>query len=207
MSAAAETTTGAGVQAPGLASIVRAAQDRLAHAVHVGQLRDDPLCAALEAISVSLDAQLRLHDASIGQVREAREPLDPAAVEQLQTAAVTGAERRAANLARAHNWRTIMIAAAVLVGGVVAGVAGGYWFGRNARTATAAEIATTAFRDGPGVAADWLRIMRSNDIEAVLASCTGKAVLIVGGRRACGAGLWLDEVNPGAPAVVVTTNR
>ena len=70
---------------------------------------------------------------ALGSCARHGRPLDPAAVEQLQTAAVTGAERRAANLARAHNWRTIMIAAAVLVGGVVAGVAGGYWFGRNAR--------------------------------------------------------------------------
>lgn len=119
MSAAAGKTIGQRAHVPDLASIVRAAQGRLAHAVHVGQLRDDPLSAALEAIGVSLDAQLRLHDASIGQMREAREPLEPAALVRLEEAAATGADRRAAALARAHNWRTIIIAAAVLVGGIV----------------------------------------------------------------------------------------
>ena len=47
------------------------------------------------------------------------QPLEPAALVRLEEAAATGADRRAAALARAHNWRTIIIAAAVLVGGIV----------------------------------------------------------------------------------------
>jgi hypothetical protein len=177
-----------------LAGNVRGAQERIARAIRVGEMRGDPLCDVLEAISTSLGVQLQLHEAA---AERAQLPVDPAALVRLEKAAATGADRRAAGLARAHNWRTVSIATAVLIGGIVAGAAGGYWAGRHSQIATGAGIAAAAFLDGPTAADAWLRLMLANDVRLMLNTCTGPAVVAVGGRRACGVGVWLDPAaNP-----------
>ena len=80
-----------------LAGDVREAQERIARAIRVGEMRGDPLCDVLEAISTSLGVQLQLHEAA---AERAQLPADPAALVRLEEAAATGADRRAAKLAR-----------------------------------------------------------------------------------------------------------
>ena len=109
-------------------------------AVLIGKLQDDPLADLVEAMAQALGVQHEIHRASVLQYRqasahleeqlraalqEARQPLDPAALVRLEQAAVTGADRRAAQLARAHNRRTMLTAvtavvAALLVTGAAA---------------------------------------------------------------------------------------
>jgi hypothetical protein len=185
---------------------VTAAQQRMARAVLVGRLQGDPLADLVEALSQALGVQHEIHRAGVHQQREAsshleqqlraaieesRQPIDPAALVRLEEAAVTGADRRAAELARTYNWRTVVIAAAVLVGGVMAGTVGGVLMDRRFQVATEAAITTEAFSDGPAAAAAWLNLMRSNDVVSTLATCAGKTV-VADGRRACGVAIWLD---------------
>ena len=202
---AAVTATPQAAEHGDLAESVLEAQERIARAIRVGDMRGDPLCDVLEALSTSLGVQLQLHEAA---AERARLPVDPAALVRLEEAAATGANRRAAVLARAHSRRTIIIATAVLVGGIVAGALGGVLAERHAQLATEAGITTEAFSDGPAAAAAWLNLMRSNNVATVLKDCVaGKAPLVVvGGRKACGVGVWLDPAPQGAPAMV-STNR
>jgi hypothetical protein len=199
---------------------VRHAQAELERAVREGNLTKDPMRFALGALAVTLGAQHQLHVDNVRQLRAvvadveqqmsaaievARQPVDPTAIKRLETAAATGAARHAAELARAHRWRTIVIAAAVLVGGVVAGAAGGVLAERHSQIATEAGITAEAFSDGPAAAAAWLNLMRANDVVGTLATCTGKSVVVADGRRACGVAMWLDPpLNP-APRTAPTS--
>ena len=167
---------------------VRHAQAELERAVRDGNLAKDPMRFPLGALAVTLGAQYRLHVDNVRQLRAvvagveqqmsaaievARQPVDLKAIKQLETAAATGADRRAAELARAHNWRTIIIAAAVLVGGVMAGAVGGVLADRHFQIATEAGITAEAFSDGPAAAAGWLNFMRSNDARSGSAGVRG----------------------------------
>ena len=64
-----------------LAGDVREAQERIARAIRVGEMRGDPLCDVLEAISTSLGVQLQLHEAAL---ERAQLPIDPAALVRLE---------------------------------------------------------------------------------------------------------------------------
>jgi hypothetical protein len=187
--------------------------------VLVGKLQNDPLADLVEAMAQALGVQHEIYRASVRQQREAsahldrqlraaiedaRRPIDPSALVRLEEAAATGADRRALKLVRAHNWRTVVIAALVLVGGVVAGALGGVLMDRRVQLATEAGITTEAFSAGPTGAAAWLNLMRSNDVIGTLATCTGKAVVVADGRRACGVAVWLDPPPNPAPKTAPT---
>ncbi len=95
---------------------------------------------------------------------------------------------------------TALIAAAVLVGGILGAFAGGYWWGNSSAQAAIRETETglqAAFNDGPKAARDWLDLMTWNDPENALAQCSGNAVSVQHGRRACGVPLWIEK--PVAP--------
>ena len=91
---------------------------------------------------------------------------------------------------------TALIAAAVLVGGILSAFAGGYWWGSSSAKAAIHETEAglqAAFNDGPEAAHDWLDLMIWNDPETALAQCRGDAVSIQDGRRACGVPLWIEK--------------
>ena len=141
-----------------------------------------------------------------GAIDHARQPVDPAAieraVERLEQAAVRGADRRAAELAQSRNLRTLLTYGGVLLAAVA--VAGRLGFAWGQATANATIYQTEqqlalAFRDGPGAAATWANLMRSNDINMTLAACTGLAVKTIEGRKACNAPIWLDPPVPTTP--------
>src|SRR4051812_23568129 len=171
---------------------VRHAQAELERAVRDGNLSRDPMRYPLGALAVTLGAQHQLHVSSVRQLRAAitdlerqvssaveiaRQPVDPAAIVRLEQAAVTGADRRAAVLARAHNGRTVLIAAAILVGAVLVAGSAGYWAGRRSQLVTEAALSQAAFRDGADAAKGWLNLMRVNDWHAVWAACASSTVV------------------------------
>lgn len=180
------------------ASIVHAAQERIAHAIRVGQLRGDPLCDVLEAVSVSLGAQLELHKATVERVTM---PVDPAALTDLKQAAATGADRRAADLVRSRNWQTLAISGAVLAGAVVLALGSGFAWGRQTANAAVAETdrrLVAAFQDGPDAARAWVGLMEANDLRAALANCKGSTVYAdSAGRKVCAMPLYIEPLRRG----------
>jgi hypothetical protein len=194
---------------------VSAAQQRMRRAILIGKLQDDPLADLVEAMAQALGVQHEIHRTSVLQyrqasahleqqlraaLREARQPLDPAALVRLEQAAATGADWRAAQLARAHNRRTVLTALVTVVAALLVTGAGSYWWGHSAQTATIASTeagVSAAFRDGPAAAASWLTLMRANDGNIVQGACAASAVKTADGRRACAVGLWIDlPANP-----------
>ncbi len=142
-----------------------------------------------------------------GAIDQARQPVDPAAVERavewLEQAAVRGADRRAAELARSRSYRVFAIYGGVLLAGVLAALGAGFAWGQASANAavhqTEAQLAT-AFRDAPGAAAIWANLIRSNDAGLMVATCTGLAMKTIEGRRACNMPVWLDPPNLAVPS-------
>lgn len=188
-----------------LAAQVRAAQAELQDGIDRAGLRDDPFRHPLQALSTVMGLFPALAGEMASAIERARQPIDPAALERLEAAAAGGAAAWAAELARAHNLRTVLIASAALVGALVVGAGGGYWFGRSTQavavTATEAGV-VAAFRDGRDAAATWLGFMRANDGAATRAECAKSTKTTPSGRRACWIGLWVDPPqNPGTGMV------
>ena len=194
-----------------LAEQVVQAQDALAQAMELGNLKRDPLGKVIKAMAMLLGAQHAMHLAATrtyadvaGELAERiRQPLDSDALLRLEKAATSGAVRQAAHLARSFALRTGLIAAAVLIVAVGAGLGAGYcWGGGDARAAVneTEHGLAEAFKAGPQAASTWLALMRVNDIDAAVQACrhesqwTDKA-----GRRAYALRIWLDPPPPSVP--------
>lgn len=180
---------------------IRAAQAELERAVAKAALQNDPMRHAFAGLSAALGA-------FAAGIEAVRRPLDPAAqaelVRKAAAAAADGARREAARLARGAS-RRFAFGAGLGVALLVLGAAGGgYAWGRAAEAARARDAAgalAAALRDGSASARAWLRLMESNDIEAALRRCEGRAVWTdAAGRRACAVPLWLDAPPVSVPA-------
>jgi len=178
---------------------VQAAQADLQHGIDRAGLRDDPFRHPLQALS----SVMGLFPVLVGQltdaVDQARQPIDPVAVEQ---AAVRGADRRAAELARSRSRRTLLTYGGVLLAAVAVAGSLGFAWGQAVANATVYQTQqqlALAFRDGPSAAAIWANLMRSNDANMLLATCTGLAVRTLEGRKACNMPVWLDPPNQAVP--------
>jgi len=133
-----------------------------------------------------------------------RRPVTDDELNRLQTTIIRGADRRAAELARAHNLRTLLIYGGAFVACVVLAAGGGFWWGQ----ATAADsIQETeqrlalAFRNGPDAATVWVKLMEQNDIGKALAQCTGQRTYVdATGRKACAVPLWIEPPKRTPPA-------
>lgn len=211
---------GKGAQAPDLPAMemrlrqqVQDAQQRLARAVSIGTLRNDPLADVVEAVSQSLGVQCELHISCVREYRaaaahldqqlrtaveDARQPLDPAALVRLEKAAVTGTDRRAADLARSRNRRTLLLGGLAVVVGLVAAVGGGALWGAagaNERVHETERRLVIAFQDGPDAAAAWVNLMEQNNVVGALSVCRASHTFVdQTGRKAC-----LMPVYPEAP--------
>jgi hypothetical protein len=185
---------------------VQAAQADLQHGIDRAGLRDDPFRYPLQALSGVLGLFPDLVGQLTGAVDQARQPLDPVAVEQavvrLEQAALRGADRRAAELARSRSYRALGIYGGVSLAAVLAALGVGFVWGQASANAavhhTEAQLALP-FRDGPSAAAVWANLMRSNDANLMLAACTGLAVKTLEGRKACNMPIWLDPPSPAVP--------
>lgn len=217
---------GEGAQAPDLPAMelrlrqqVQEAQQRMAHAVAVGALRDDPLADMVSAVSQSLGVQCELHISCVREYRaaaahleqqlreavdQARQPLDPAVITRLEKAAATGADRRAATLARSRNIRTLLIGGMAVVAGLTLAAGGGVLWGAaaaNARIQETERRLVVAFQDGPDAAAAWANLMEQNDVLRALSVCKGsRAFLDQSGRKACLLPIFLEPLVRVAPS-------
>ncbi len=189
------------------AAKVQAAQADLQHGIDRAGLRDDPFRHPLQALSGVMGLFPELVGQLTGAVDQARQPIDPAAVERaverLEEAAVRGADRRAAELARSRNRSTLLTYGGAFVIGILTAAAVGFAWGQavaNASVRQTEQMLVQAFRDGPGAASIWANLMRSNDAGLMLGACTGLAVKTLEGRKACNMPVWLDPPIPAVPS-------
>ncbi len=167
----------------------------------------------VEALSQSLAVHFELHISCARKYRnaaahleqqiraaiaKARQPTEPAALERLEQAAAAGADRRAADLARARNWRTALISGAVLAGAVLLALGGGFEWGRSSANAAVAQTErrlVAAFQDEPDAARAWVMLMEQNDLPQALANCKGASVYADrAGRKVCTMPLYVGPV-------------
>ena len=148
-----------------------------------------------------------------GALDHARQPVDPVALERsmdqavrrLEQAAARGANQHTMQLARAHNLRTLLTYGGAFVAAVLLAGSGGFFWGQasaNAAVHETEERLAQAFQAGPGAAANWANLMRWNDINGSLATCTSDTVRTVGDRRACFPPLWIDPPQRAVRALV-----
>ncbi len=199
---------------------VQQARTQLAQAIQTAGLKNDPLSKVLEAISTSMGVQHQLHVANANMrrdlgarfredltaaVREAREPIDPDSIRRIEAAAGAGVNKHAAALVKAHNRRTVLLTAGALVGALVAGCAGGWWWGHSSAIARfrLSEAGFAAMmHDSPVAATGWLNLARLNDYALVMGACHGAdGTVTPDGRHACAAPLWLDDEKATPPPV------
>lgn len=158
------------------------------------QIHNDPLRLPLTALASFLRAQRQLHGDSIVSMRQAvEEGRQPVRDDDLRRAVVQGISVYAGGLVQTMSWRNVMLAAGMLVAGVAAGAGGGYWLGSSREAAKYVRVP-----DGLGVAlngpaaADWVALMRLNDITRTNRVCSAQA-----GGVACSISLWMKP--PTAP--------
>ncbi len=193
---------------------VQAAQADLQHGIDRAGLRDDPFRHPLQALSGVLGLFPELVGQLTGAVDQARQPIDPVAVERaverLEKAAARGADQRAAELARSRSYRALFIYGGVLLATALAAVGVGFAWGQasaNAAVHQTEQQLALAFRDGPGAAAAWATLMRANDAGLLLAACSGLAVKTLEGRKACNMPVWLDPSGPVVPCCTAATQN
>lgn len=96
-----------------LASAVHQAQEQIDKAIQIADLRNDPLCIVLKAISASLAAQHALH---VAVVADRQVPISPAVLEHVDqafTRAATKAQQDAGRLiTEAAEWSAEQLRAA-----------------------------------------------------------------------------------------------
>jgi len=156
--------------APELAETIRAARAQIERSILEGRLQEDPIRYPLAALSTTLEALHRLFvDGSqtiAENVRLAQKPISDGDLARLENAAVTGADRRAAELARAHHRRTIALAAAILVVAAAGAFLVGQWTA-DERIADKVNERTVRIQN----AAFMAQIAEVNDVNALRAYC------------------------------------
>lgn len=164
---------------------------------------DDPLKPLLDSMA-ERDEAMTANVAALADAIKGVAVLPPDGVDKLGRAAATGADRRAAELARAHNLRTLLTYGGALVASVVLAAAGGFWLGQAWTSDGIQETEqglAAAFRDGPDAAAGWLRLIQQNNLPAALAQCTGtRAFTDRTGRKACFLPVYVEPSTRPAPA-------
>ena len=211
-----------GESAPGEPEMAELVTRMRVAARHAGIDEDGPLTPLLEAFMLTLDRLGALADRNAristkhaaaldtalslarqsanAETERFRASLEAAKAETVRDVAYHIARNADAALSRrvrVFDRNTALIAAAVLVGSILGAFTGGYWWGDSSATAAIRETEAglrAAFNDGPKAARDWLDLMTWNDPENALAQCSGNAVSIQYGRRACGVPLWIEKL-------------
>ena len=162
------------------------------HCDAAGIKADSPLRAVLLTVAEQIEtveASLVKMDNAIAGVHV----VTPQGMIDLEMAAVRGADRRVAGLARAHNLRTLLLLSAGSLALAILAAGIGFWGGRASVYQTERRL-LVAFRDGAGSANVWATIMEQNDITAAIALCSGSRVFISqAGRKACSVPLYIDR--------------
>jgi len=183
--------------APESVEAARKAHEELARAVQIAKLTNDPLRPVLEGLSAYMEAlHYLLVDSCAVITRAVRQPINEAVI-------VDRLGKEAARIMNAHaqqflfqaRRRTLLTAAAVLVGVSALCLGGGYYWGF---ASTSADIQTTeaalraAFASDPEAAKVWVSLMQWNDPRKALAQCRGQRIVQQGGRHGCDVPLWIE---------------
>lgn len=175
------------------------------HAEHGVSLdKDDPALQLATILRVVQDEARAEYRAEAEELRQALAEATAGArvlspegekelVRRVSSAVASGADERAARLARAHNWRTVILAALALVGAVAVAGVGGWWKGVDDGRAEAAAAATdlrSAFSAGGDEAMAWRDLMTFNQghIKQAIANC--RPIPTTTGQQACAVPLW-----------------
>jgi hypothetical protein len=197
-----------------LAGKVEGAQSALAQAVAKANLMGDPVGIALEAMSVSLGAQLALHEANAGHFRDVSDRLDQqlaetiAQAEQaLETRRIAIVESLAPELAKltarsVRSWnRTVTLktgvtlgafAVALALGVGLAGYGAGWQAGRNTSVNDASALANAVRQAGPASESALVDMVRANNVSEAWAKCQNSATPDKNGRRVCVMPMWAE---------------
>jgi hypothetical protein len=194
---------------------------------HAGIQRDDPMMPLLTTLAHQIRflanrtaksdrVAAEMSDRIIDALQQSRQAADTeiarfkAGIERTEAGTI---ERIADHIARAADraltrrvtilqWNRVAWAAAFLVCLTVGSLVGGYWWGRDTTLSNINETEAglqVAFETGAGGAQKWLNLMQWNTITDALAQCTGAAISIQGGRKACGVPLWIEPPQPSPP--------
>ncbi len=104
------------------AAKVRAAQADIAQGVERAGWRDDPLRHPMAALSTTVGVFPPLVERMEAIAAGMKRPISDDEFNRLQSTIIRGADRRAADLARAHNLRTVLWIGAAIGGAFVLGV-------------------------------------------------------------------------------------
>ncbi len=195
------------------AALVLEAQASLAQGVERAGLGRDPYRFLMGALAQALGVLPVFMGKLDGAIDHARQPVDPVALERsmeqavqrLERAAARGANMHSVQMVKAHNLRTLLTYGGAFVVAVLAAAGGGFAYGQASADAAVHETEqqlALAFRGGTSAAANWANLTRWNDINSSLATCTGYALKVVEGRKACFAPLWIEPPNLAVPSRV-----
>jgi hypothetical protein len=183
------------------ADLIRAAQEDIAMGVDRAGWRDDPLRHPMAALSTTVGLFPTFLERMEAVAEQMRRPVTDDELHRLQAAIIHGADRRAADLARAHNLRTMLIYGGALAGAVLLALGGGFAWGRSSANAAVAQTErrlAAAFADGPDAAAAWVGLMEANDLPRALANCKGaSAYADQAGRKVCAMPLYIEPLRRG----------
>lgn len=165
------------------------AQAELAQAVVLAGLSRDPLRLPLQALSTAIGAIGSVADDVRGTLEDTksaiRQPISSEAekemVRRLSQSASHGASLHASALAKAHNLRTVFVAAGVLVAAIVVAAVGGYWWGLSV------PVNTNVGQLPREVA----QVLSANNMRQAIAECKPLPAQ-PNGRRACTMNVWME---------------
>jgi hypothetical protein len=177
---------------PGLDGTIQEAIAELEQSIMEAKLNDDPLRLPLSALASFLRAQQRLYvDATLTvgqQIEAAKQPISEEDIRRLTQAATNGAQRSTMELARAANWRTLLIAVLVWAGSLTIAVGSTWYIAQSSMMTAVAGIERRL--TGPE-AEQWLVLMQNNDLLASNKTCGPED-----GRTACSIVLWTAPLPP-----------
>jgi hypothetical protein len=201
-------------EAGSLRAKVEDAQTVLTGAIAKANLTGGPLGQALEAMSVSLGAQLALHQANIGHSRDVTERLDVSVVdairrgEQALEARRTGIvealapelAKQTARSVRAWN-RTVTLkialsygtfAVSLALGVDLAGYGSGWQAGHTSAMEASGALAGALHQAGPDAEAALVSMVRANNVAEAWVQCRRSATVGKEGRRVCVMPMWAE---------------
>ena len=164
--------------------------DRYKETLRKASITDDkPLFAALlTAYETALTAQQAVGNGARGLTEQGEREL----IDRVTEVAAESTEREVERLTLRFNVALALKAAALLFVFGILCFGGGVYADRQYQLDISRQV-QAAFQDGQEAAKAWLTLMQGNDIRAALGRCTGQAVTVSGGRKACAVPLWLDQ--------------
>lgn len=178
-----------------LAHQIRFLANRSAQSDRIATETSERILKALQQSHQATDAKIARFQAGIAQT-------ETVTIQRIADHIAGAADRALTRRVTILQWDRVAWAAIALVFLTVGCLVGGYWWGRDSALSSIHETEAglqVAFETGAGAAQHWLDLMQWNNITNALDQCTGPAVSIQNGRRACQVPLWIQSPQPGPP--------